>query len=356
MQCVYSDLTDLNLVLEFGMSGRQTMRLVLAATTCFVAALGMGYSQEATSKPVDVHWENGPSKFENGLQILWRDTPSPGTPNAAEYDPEANVEIFDGAEGKSVVCHVASAIREIDSTLSGVSISDVSARNPGFIAVAAVYSRTIRPPVALLLFFSWSGSLSRSVVLNKLPQIESLEIDGAGHVWALNDLEDRTANSVFTEFESNGSVVRQLVKPQRHWSTDESVSQGGQLSFGLTSVLAWTWLPKSRTLVSVDKSNGRSLIQKTGLPHVKNGLGMYAGRTELLTDGRVLMEVHWHGDMGWFLWSTRTGWERITGHRGDYLYTANGDQVIFATSRTVGSPMAFRSDRISGLIATSTYR
>ncbi len=36
--------------------------------------------------------------------------------------------------------------------MSGISIYDVSARKPGFIAVAAVYARTTGNPVALLLF------------------------------------------------------------------------------------------------------------------------------------------------------------------------------------------------------------
>ena len=338
------------------MRGTRAPWLVLAAIPCFVTLPGTVYSQEVNSKPVIVHWEYGPSKFENGLQILWRDTPLPGTPNAAEYDPEAKLEIFDGADGKSVVCHVASAIRTIDSTFSGISIYDVSARKPGFIAVAAAYTRMNRPPVAVLLFFDWSGLLSRRVALDELPQVESLEIDSAGHVWALNDLGGTTARSVFTEFNSDGLVIRQLLKPQRNWSTDESESLGGQVSFGLTSGLAWAWLPKSRTLVSADERSGRALSQQTGLPRVKNGSGLYAGQAELLAVGRLLMEVHWHGNTGWFIWSARKGWETVAGHRGDYLCSANGDQVIFATSRTGGSPMAFRSGRISGLIATSTNR
>ena len=331
------------------MSQRRTTWLVLAAMTCF---FGRGYCQEPSSKPVTAHWEDGPSKFDNGLQIRWRGTAQPGAPDASEYDPEAKVEIFDGADGASVVCHVASAVRTSDSTSSGISIYDVSARKPGFIVVAAVYSRTNGAPVALLLFFTWSGSLSRRVVLDKLPPIESLEIDNRGHVWTLNNLEGGTAKAVFSEFSSSGSLIKQMVKARSVWSTDESVSQGGQVSFGLSSGRAWAWLPQSRTLVSVDKSSGKSLIAPTGLPRAEDGF-MYAGKAELVPDGRLLMEVHWRGGMGWFMWSARTGWGKVAGHPGDYLYAANGDEVIFVHA---GSPMAFHSDHVSTLVAAPTDR
>jgi len=211
---------------------------------------------------------------------------------------------------KSAVCRVANAIRATDPTFSGVSIYDVSALKPGFIEVAAVYARTTGSPLALLWFFDWSGALTRKVVLDKLPQIESLEIDDAGHVWALNDLGDRGAKCLFTEFDPDGSVVRKLVKTRRRWSTDESASKGGQVSFGLTAGRVWTWLPSTRTLVSVNESKGKSMIRRTGLPSVGNNARIYLGKAELQADGRLVMEVLGDGDKGHFVWSAATGWKR----------------------------------------------
>jgi hypothetical protein len=104
-----------------------------------------------------------------------------------------------------------------------------------------------------MLYFDWDGSLQRKVVLDKLSQIESLEIDSAGHVWTLNAFDrENPAKSVFTEFNRAGSVIKDLVKPKRHWSTNEGTLKGGQTSFGVTSGRAWTWLPESRTLILVD--------------------------------------------------------------------------------------------------------
>jgi hypothetical protein len=65
-------------------------------------------------------------------------------------DPGAKIEIFNEKARELAVCHVFAAIKTADSSAIGVSIYDVSARKPGFIAVAAVYSRTSGSPIALL--------------------------------------------------------------------------------------------------------------------------------------------------------------------------------------------------------------
>jgi hypothetical protein len=257
---------------------------------------------------------------------------------------------------------VAIAIRAADSSATGVSIYDVSARKPGFIAVAAVYTRINRGPVALMLYFDWDGSLQRKVVLDKLSQIESLEIDSAGHVWTLNAFDRETpAESVFTEFDRAGSVIKDLVKPRRHWSTNEGTLKGGQTSFGLTSGRAWAWLPESRTLILIDEGNGRATIHQTGLPHIEQSSGVYARQAAFLPNGQLLMDVGWRAQnshkAGWFVWSFRSGWKSIPGpadNRYDYLYAADQNEVIFASgSGLPGSSMAFRSERIGTLLANT---
>ena len=98
-----------------------------------------GLSQEAnlTAAP---HGTDSPQKFENGFQICWRNIAHRGDPNPSKTDSEAAIEIFDRSANELAVCHVANAIRTADPSASGVSIYDVSARKPGFIAVAAVYT------------------------------------------------------------------------------------------------------------------------------------------------------------------------------------------------------------------------
>ena len=82
-------------------------------------------------------------------------------PIQSENDPDATIEIFDNAAHQLAVCRVAPAILATDATFTSVSIWDVSARKPGFIAVAAVYTRTELPNLAVLLYFNWDGTLLR---------------------------------------------------------------------------------------------------------------------------------------------------------------------------------------------------
>jgi hypothetical protein len=121
-----------------------------AVLFCFVEELSSAYPQENPVGIAAVQGSDAPSKFENGLQILWRSTSLPGDPQPGEADPEAKIRIFEGPQRELVVCRLASSIRSFDPAFSGVSIYDVSARRPGFIAVAAVYARMTGSPVALL--------------------------------------------------------------------------------------------------------------------------------------------------------------------------------------------------------------
>ena len=181
-------------------------------------------------------------------------------------------------------------------------------------------------------------------------------------MWTLDDFhQENPANSVFTEFDRNGSVINHFVKPRCNWSTDESMSKGGQTSFGLTSGQAWAWLPKPQTLILVHEYTGRAKIHQTGLPHVKQGLGVYARQAALLLDGRLLMNVGWQVQRrfhaGWFIWSFRSGWRRInspTENRYDSLYGVDGTEVIYASSGFPAWPAAFRSKQISSLLESST--
>ena len=110
---------------------------LLAATLfCLVGEPLSAHSQENPVEIAAVPGNDAPSKLENGFQIFWRSTWVPGNPQPGATDPEARIRIFEDAHQLLVVCRVATAIRSFDPTFTGVSIYDVSARQPGFIAGA----------------------------------------------------------------------------------------------------------------------------------------------------------------------------------------------------------------------------
>jgi hypothetical protein len=369
------------------MNSFQVSLLLSAIAMCL---FGLPQSSNAQSADLEVAAPNGtdvPNKFENGFQIFWRSAEPPDTPNFDEItDPDAVIRIFDSSSHDLSVCQVMKAIRTADPNATGVSIYDVSVRKPGFIAVAAVYSRTDKGTAAVLLYFDWSakgtdpcrqtgkelacslggtpdtvpvlrgflksGSLQRNLVLNDLHWIQSLEIDPEGHLWTLNDFDSKTpAASVFTEFDSVGSAIKNFVKPQRNWSTDESISKGGQPSFGLTARGAWAWLPSSRTLLSLDKETGKATVYQTGLPYIERSSNEYARQAALSSDGRLLMEVGWQvqntHNAALFVWSSHAGWKSIenpVSPTDSFLYGVDGSRLIFA------SGSAFTSEQIGSLL------
>ena len=301
---------------------------------------------------------DAPQKFDNGLQIFWRDS-NPNEPIQSEKDPDATIEIFDNAAHQLAVCRVAPAILAFDAAFTGVSIWDVSARKPGFIAVAAVYTRTALPNLAVLLYFNWDGILLQRT---ETSDIRFLKIDGTGHVWALNDFDpENPSKFVFSEFDAAGSIIRGILQPQARWSTNESMSTGGQTSFGVTSGHVWAWLPESRTLIVADCVTGEATIYQPALPNVPGSSFMNARHAELLPDGRLLMDVSWLSphqqqaagfDSAWFVWSSNSGWKRlpapVSGRYG-YLYGVNENQLIFL-STDPGLPAEFRSPPVSDLL------
>lgn len=338
------------------MDRKRSLHLFCVTIACLLAAPVEGRSQNPTLVIAHPFGMDGPQKFDNGLQIFWRDSTS-GQPIEDEADPDAPVEIFDNDNHQLAALRVAPAIVAIDPTFTSVSIWDVSARKPGFIAVAAVYARTKLPNVAVLLYFNWDGILLRQTAISA---IHSLEIDGRGHVWALNDFDSENPSKfVFSEFDATGSVMRGILKPDPKWSTNESTSTGGQTSFGTTSGHIWAWLPESRTLIVGDLLTGSATIYQPGLPHVPQSSYMNARHAELLPDGRLLMDVSWRSsdtprpdfDSAWFLWSLASAWKRLPASVGgyEYLYGINGVQVISARTGP-GVPTEFRSRRISDLL------
>ncbi len=177
-------------------------------------------------------------------------------------------------------------------------------------------------------------------------------------MWTLNDFDSKNpADSVFTEFDSTGSVIRDFVKPQNSWSMDEDISHGGQTSFGLTSRGAWAWLPSSRTLLSIDKETGKAAIYQTGLPDIEQGSNEYARQAALSPDGKLLMEVGWQVQdthhAGLFVWSTQAGWKTVESpvHDTDgFLYGVDGTQLVFA------SGTHFISEQIGSLLQPAAER
>jgi len=340
--------------------GRARFCLLAAAAVlfCFVEELSPAYPQENPVAIAAVHGLDAPRKFENGFQIFWRSTSVAGDPQPGETDPEAKIRIFEGPQRELVVCRLASSIRSFDPAFSGVSIYDVSARRPGFIAVAAVYLRMTGSPVALLLYFDWSGSLSRRVVLRNRPGIQSLEVVSADQVWALNDFGPMDQSRfVFTAFDRNGAVIKEVVRSHRDWSTDESMSKGGQTSFGVIGDRVWTWLPKSRTFISFNSLDGRAETKSTQFPRVGQSSALYARQAALLPNGQLLMDVGWmrfgKWSSGWFAWSSQSGWREVnSSFRNRYLYAVEGNRVIFTAPREpTGASSTFRSVSIDDLMA-----
>ncbi len=336
--------------------GRARFCLLLAVMFCFVSELSYGYPQGIAIKIATVPGADAPSKFENGLQIFWRSTSLPGDPQPGEGDPEARIRIFAGAERELAVCLLARTIRSFDPNFTGVSIYDVSARQPGFIAVAAVYSKAKNDPVALLLYFDWNGSLLRRVALSNRPEIQSVEVVSADQVWTLNDFDpmDRS-RFVFTEFDRNGTVIKEAVRSRRSWSTEEGMSKGGQTSFGVIGNCVWAWLPKSQTFISFDSLTGRTETKHTGFPRLDQSSARYARQAALLPNRQLLMDIGWvrqgKRSARWFTWSPQSGWQQVHSPFGNRcLYAVEGNEVIFmASEKPPNSLPVFRSGSIDDL-------
>lgn len=337
------------------------------ARFCFLITILFGFidkglsalAQQSTIQVATVPGADAPSKFENDLQIFWRNTPHPGDPPFHPADPEAKIRIFEGAEHEPVICSVASTIRSFDLNFSGVSIWDVSARRPGWIAVAAVYTRTTGSPVALLLYFDWSGSLLQQVALRHRSELQSIAVVSDRQVWALNDFDpENRSRFVFTVFDQNGTVIKEAVKTRRHWSTEESSHQGGQTSFGVVGNYAWTWLPKSQTLITFDSRRGRTETKHTGFPKLDQRTVFEARQAVLLPSGELLMDVAWtqlgKRSTGWFIWSSPLGGHEVHSPVPHcYLYAVEGNRVIYTTSFGEGSVWVptFHSESIADLLS-----
>lgn len=253
---------------------------------------------------------------------------------------------------------MASAIRSFDPSFTGVSIYDVSARQPGLIVVAAVYSRASSSPEGVLLYFDWNGLMSRRVVLSKRPEIQSVKVVSADQIWTLNDLERMGRNKfVFTQFDRNGTVIKEVTKSHPGWSTEESMSKGGQTSFGVIGNHVWAWPPKSQTLLWFDSFSGKTQAKHTGFPVLAESSALYARQAVLLSNDRLLMDIGWirqgKRNAGWFTWSTKAGWQRVHNPlNNSYLYAVDGNDVIFSASGELpGSSPVFRSRSINELTA-----
>lgn len=287
------------------------------------------------------HGTHARSKFEHGFLLVWQDSPRLPTPVSIPSgpDPEGAVEILDSSGGQVAVCDVLNAVRAYDASATGVAIDDVSVQKPGFIAVAAVYMSSNADPRSLLLYFDWNGALLRRTILaNKRHQIQSLEIDTSGQVWALNDFDpDNPAKFVFLAFDKDGCVNKEAVR-RRRWSTDESMQGGGQISFGITGGKVWAWLPKSKTFILSDETTSKAKVKHTGFPRIDAEFNLYARKAALLPDDQLLIEirsVRGPDRGGWFLWSDRSGWQEIAGRthsRSRILYTVEDGRVVFRSS------------------------
>jgi hypothetical protein len=182
-----------------------------------------------------------PQKFENGLQIFWWDRAFLVGRGEAQSGRDSTIEVLDPSSKRLASCNVARALRQIDSSYADVSIYDVSARNPGYIAVAAFYARTVGDRVALLLYFGWDGRLLRRLVLERHPEIEKLEIDESGHLWALHDFDrENPTEFVFTEVDSSGSVLSSY--PNGSFGAPIQAGKERETSIETPSVtfMAWT--------------------------------------------------------------------------------------------------------------------
>jgi hypothetical protein len=187
--------------------------------------------------------------------------------------------------------------------LKGAAQADIDdiALLPGKSLVAAAIVRkgdgSIHP---MLLYFDWSGSLVRGVDLPPGQEINNLELDKEGNLWALADYsgrkEDETNGSLVYVYDREGRLTKSLLRRSDYPAGfREGPQSGGVVGFGLTDDGFWFWQPVSHTITMVSRE-GKVLkrmpvpipkfhVDKTG-PHPADTVFI-----DLLPSGQIVAEL-----------------------------------------------------------------
>lgn len=233
---------------------------ILIVSATLLHAQSIGTLKHADGKP------QRSTKAENGSIISWVDV-------SALSDAEAGqVEIFDEHGQPTTSFNV---LRSVEGARS-VTVEDVSAREGGPIAVAAVYvskeGDRIAPPVASLLLYDANGRLNSAFALSPLRSVRKLVVDEGSNIWTLTenfDEGDPLAVPMVVEYSAEGAVVREELPRSALWSHGVAPAEGmylGRITMGCVAGIAWVWLPGSTDLVTISASDGKVTIVQTGLP------------------------------------------------------------------------------------------
>ncbi len=277
---------------------------VIVCTACYIHAQNIGTLENTRLKGI---------KSENRLIISWRPTSSDS--NAKQ------VEVFDEQGHPITSLHVLRCVPEAGR----VSISDVSARLGGMIAVAAVFrkagTRHLRP-VPTLLVFDFKGQLSSGFSLVPSREIYRIEVDQGFNVWTMTahaDNKDPSTVPMIVEYNSKGVVSKELLTRNKfpfhaQWTQDNPAI--GKAFMGYDSGGLWFWLPGSTELVTISAEGGRSTIVKTELPKHDGRDGGVLISIVRDASGKMVGQLREVGENGalkisYYTWSAITGWLRL---------------------------------------------
>lgn len=204
-------------------------------------------------------------KFENGLIISWKSVDAEAKDN--------QIDVYD-LQGHTLA---SMNILRLIPDARMVTISDITARIGGPIAVAAVYAskagvQTVRSAATLLLF-DFQGHLSSAFSLEPSKEIERLVLDGESNIWTLTahaDDKDPSSMPMVVEYTKEGKISKEILPRSMfplHAAKTQANSEIGSPAMGVDSSGVWFWLPGSTELVTVPaRDGGPPNIVKTGIP------------------------------------------------------------------------------------------
>ena len=275
-------------------------------------------------------------KSENGLILAWHKVNVRGT------DGAGIVRVFDDHGHAIASLNVLQAVPGANN----VSIWDVSAKPQQSIAVGATYTKSGPSDVSsTLLYFNSDGTLASAFALEPQKEIALLELDDSLNAWTVTwSTYDNASSSpsLVVEYDSHGSVVRQLLARTLFPPHETAIVQNPQVGFatgGFDSGNFWFWLPSSTDLVTIRCADGKVLSrEKTGYP-IASGVTLFPSMMTRDASGAFIAEMRVadpktpsKASLAYYAWTPETkSWTGIQQNmcEGNRLIGMNHNAEIF---------------------------